>query len=335
MDGRGRVLFIGLGYEAEMILRYLLKQKKILAENVAFTRKDENLAKPQSERLKIPYFTDNALAINSFSPDVLFIGVKPQNLASVLHDIVMANETWSELISIVGSTPFELVAKTFYGKKISCVLPDDKIVLDDPQSYTNYCSTDEDDGLVKDIFEPTAKKLIRVKPEKMVLFNSTLCQGSAILFFLVSTYHGSWESFHKYSVEFFKRGVEFLYTQTAFGNNDGPLDLVAGYRKYAQVSALGQDLFLEVMKSVFLAMAQRELIYSYSRENLLREISLWATKGGYEEAGIETVEKFLDTGRSDYEKLPSLMMGEMIERGKGLEEQIIRGYGLLTGTWFG
>jgi len=325
-----RFLFIGLGFELSLVLNHLLKSAPHLKYNIAFTRQSSQKAIKQSQKIEIPYYLNNESAIENFKPDIIFVGVKPQDLAEVLFDIKNASFNWKHLISIVASTPFDLLCQLFTQKKITCVLPDDVIEMNNPKCIVDYCSNIQNDKLIKTIFYPTCKKMVKVKPAEMVFYNAAICQGNPLLALTSRLYRGHWSQFPKYVNSFFTELINCLSKQNSVkATKSLAQQLAEGYLKYAPELPMRSQIFKEVLVFVFEKMLLRTDYQKMDKATLLNQFSLWATPGGLDEIGHETVTTYLGEKHHDFVQLPTILMKAIIKRGNSLEQQIIDDYSLL------
>jgi len=322
-----RLLFIGLGFELGLVLNHILKLAPYLKNKCAFTRRNSQKANKQFQELGIPFYLDNKEAISDFCPDIIFVGAKPQDLAAVLLDIKESPLNWEYLISIAASTPFDLLCQLFPQKKLTAILPDDVIEMDNPKCIVNFCSNNPSDRVVKAIFQSTCKKLVKVKPSEMVSFNAAICQGNPLLALVVKQYQGDWPLFPEYVKSFFAELIDYLSNRDSVDEIQSLSQQIAkGYFQYAQKFPLSPQLLKEILVLVFDKMMVRTDYQEMDKATLAKQFSLWATLGGLDESGHETVENYIEEGYDDFVQLPAQLMKAIINRGEQLEQQVFRDF---------
>lgn len=315
-----RILFIGLGFMLSLILEYLLRTYPEIRSNSMFTRRSRKKAEIQAEKYGIDFSLDNMRAIDSFEPDIIFLGIPPKNLTEVVLDLKNATHTSGHIICITASAPLFLLHKALPSSHISVVLPDDTIDSEDPQSIVLYCTNRESDDLVTLIFAPTCKRLEKLDPDDMCAATTVLCQGNPLLSFGIATYDGPRDTFESHIRQFFTK-INQKISSGQFSDEITD-QLAKGYLHHLENYPLKKDLFKKILLLITETMANREETYNLAQSDLRRLMGKWATTGGYEERGFQIVDEFLNTSRTDYMKLPALLLDGMLERGKMLEEKI-------------
>lgn len=321
-----KILFLGLGFELSLVLKYLLKLDSTLPTHAAFTRRNEAAAATQSKQYQLPFYLDNQQAIREFQPDLIIVGVKPIDLPSVLADLIAIPQSWQHLISIVASTPHNKLCQLFPGKQITTILPDDIIDADNPHGIVNFCSNDSKDQLIRSIFEPACQRLLKVEPSQMVAFNAAACQGNPLIALFASQYQDDWADFPSQLSHFFAALVTKINaTPTASSTLDLTHQLAHGYQHYASNFSLGSEIFLATISSLFTKMQHRPDYQHFTSPKVLSQhFQNCATPGGLDERGHRTVKDFLRSGEQDFSLLPSLLMTAIIDQGKLLERQMVK-----------
>ena len=328
MDKNRKILFLGLGFELELILAHILQFLKVNPKNLYFTRRNDAKAKVQADKYGIGYDTDNRRAINSFKPDIVFVGVKPQDIPTVIADLNESEyKDYSEMIFITASLPFKLVCKIFPHTQITNIIPDAHIDAINPSNIINFCSNSSENLTIKTIFEPTCKKLIRVNPNEMNEFTALVCQGNPILNLFLLRYENQEsknESFSQYCVRGFSELVQYLANDDDGDKPSITKQLATGYKKALENISIDKNLAKEILILTFDSLSQLNEYFEQSTEDLQETIQNWATIGGYEEKGIEIVKKefrkLLEL--NNFTSLPEKLIQEMHLRGESITKDL-------------
>ena len=328
---KSRILLLGLGFELELVLKHLLNNLSVDRKFLSFTRRDENKIKSLSKLYKIAGYSGNIEAIEKWKPEIIFVGVKPQELSSVLNDIRESKfQNFKEIIFITASLPFGVIEEFFPGKYIANIIPDDSIDIKHPSNIVNYCSNRRENNTIEKVFRITCKKLIRIDPKEMVEFTALACQGNPILnlFILEYEYSNKITSFSDFIVDRFQNLITALNGDILLENE--LTKLANGYKRALETIHLRKELGLEILLLTFQAMIDKKESYKSDSNELKTLISNWATVGGYEERGIEVVkEMYLESTYTNYAKLSENLIYSMVKRGKQINTKLSKELGSL------
>lgn len=327
--GDQKILFLGLGFELGVVLKHMITNLKINPTNIAFTRRDSIKASKQVREYNITYIDNNIRAIDTWIPNIIFIGVRPQDLPAVLMDLNKANlKTVKEIIFITSSLPYTLITEMFPNITITNVIPDDYIDINNSSNIINYCTNDtKHTGLTVDIFAKTCSTLEKVEPRNMNLFTTYACQGTPIAYLALMKYLKTNinHPLVDYMAGFFsKLSGEF----SEISSEDKIINsLYTGYIESCNTSELGFKLSKNILHLAFVSMINKLTNCCNDTNSLLDILHLWATKGGYEERGIEVIDQYIDV--VDVVSLPKHLLIEMYNRGNKLTEDIVINYNKL------
>ncbi len=329
MNSTDKILFIGLGFELELVLRHIIDTVLYKREQLLFTRKNKNKAELQSKTTGVGYSLDNSAALNDFHPDIVFIGVKAPDLTNVIAEIKKASwQGFHSLVVISTPVPYNDLQSIFPQIEVVSMVPDDYIDIKNPSNIINYCSSKGDSELIEYIFRKTCKKLVRLEPEQMNEFTVLSCQGNPVLNFLMMHYKDYSSEYSTTFGEFcsisFSQLAKLLKGEVVETASSIISQVAQGYKEVTQKLALDENLSKEVLSLTFDSMVAKKSVFDLPTEELRKTIKLWATVGGYEEKGIEVVEMEYKTceGKNDFTSLPSKIVQAMVHRGKELESLV-------------
>jgi pyrroline-5-carboxylate reductase len=104
-----RVAVLGAGKMGEILLQALLKNNLLSPALTCATVHHQERAKTLAAKLNVKVGTDNAAAVKGV--DIILIGVKPQVVAEVMHEIREQVTPHQLIISVAASVPTSLIEK--------------------------------------------------------------------------------------------------------------------------------------------------------------------------------------------------------------------------------
>src|SRR5262249_42232788 len=104
-----KVAFLGAGKMGGIILQALLKNGSLSAKSTVATVAHAERAKALAAKLKVKVGTNNVEAAKG--ADVLVIGVKPQVVEDVVHEISSVVTSKQVIISVAASVPTAIIEK--------------------------------------------------------------------------------------------------------------------------------------------------------------------------------------------------------------------------------
>ena len=113
-----RVAVLGAGKMGGILVKALLEKKLLSPKLTSATVQHEDRAAALSKKLGIPVGTDNAKAARN--ADIVFVGVKPQVVQSVMDDIRAHLKPEQLVISVAASVPTSAIESAL-GKEIPVV----------------------------------------------------------------------------------------------------------------------------------------------------------------------------------------------------------------------
>jgi pyrroline-5-carboxylate reductase len=318
-------LFLGLGYELSLILNYLLKDFNPPLSNLSFTRRNKRKALIQEQQYNIKGYTNNLKAIKQQKPEIIFIGVKPQDIPDIIPQLLETKHIWKHLIFISASTPFETITKLFPDKIISNIIPDVHFNSNNPSGFSQYCSTLDTDPIIETLFQPTLASLLKVSPEQMTICTVLLCQATPLIYLGVELFkkQDSIKDLHEY-LELFIKGILDL--------NDSSIpeakNIHNGYIDALSKISLSKEQSFEILNIVLDSLIE-ETIRELPKDNneIDDQIDDWSTEGGYDETGVNAVKEML-VSNMKLSNIPNKIIQAQLSNGVTLEKSINKDIGL-------
>lgn len=177
-----KILFIGTGVMSEGIIKEILADGKVIAENIMINNRTSSRMVYLSELYGVTCCQNVEQGINV--ADIIIIGVKPQDLEDVLTTIKKCENEKAIIVSIAAGRNISSIEKALEGKrKIVRVMPNPMVEV--KFGFSALCCNEnvatEEIDFIKNLMKSIGDTVI-IKEGLFDAFTGFCCSGSAYVY---------------------------------------------------------------------------------------------------------------------------------------------------------
>jgi pyrroline-5-carboxylate reductase len=184
-----RIAFIGCGVMSEAIIAGLLRKQLVSHDQVVGSHPRAPRREELQTRYGIQMFEQNqdaALAAATSEASIVFLGIKPQRLAGVLHDLKEVIQEHQLVVSIVAGAKIETIAEGLSHLSVVRTMPNTPAQIG--EGITAWTSSEQvteiQEEQVSAILEALGK-VVRVENERQIDMATALSATGPTYIFLV------------------------------------------------------------------------------------------------------------------------------------------------------